>query len=195
MRRLGVKVEEDSPVVEIEAGKLRLARDQVNAFDVCIVAAAFDAPDLAAISGLPVDKVGRLRVDEHLRCVEDPSIIGAGDAIVAPDQVAAHLRMGCAVALPLGGHAAETLLASIREAPLPVLSIGFVLQCISLGRKKGYIQVVRPDDSPRPLHIGGRAGALIKEKICEMVVASPKKEGSKPGAYSWPRGPQRTGRA
>ena len=80
-------------------------------------------------------------------------MIGAGDAIVAPDSVASHLRMGCAVALPLGGQAAETLLASLRGTALPVLSIGFVIQCISLGRKKGYIQVVRNDDTPRALHV------------------------------------------
>ncbi len=99
--------------------------------------------------------------------------------------------MGCAVALPLGGQAAETLLAAIRGSTLPVLSVGFLLQCISLGRKKGYIQVVRSDDTPRALHVGGRAGAMIKERICEMVVDSPMKESTKPGAYSWPKGPKR----
>ncbi len=93
---------------------------------------------------------------EHLRCIGGSSVIGAGDAITAPAAVAAHLRMGCAVALPLGGQAAETLLASIRDTALPVLSIGFVIQCISLGRKNGYIQVVRPDDTPRAFHLGGR---------------------------------------
>ena len=193
--RLGVNVEEDSAVSEIEAGKLRLEGGQVHAYDVCIVAASFEVPDLAAVSGLPVDAAGRLKVDEHLLCLDDPTIIGAGDAIVAPAAVAGHLRMGCAVALPLGGQAAETLLASIRGTTLPVLSIGFVLQCISLGRKKGYIQVVRADDTPRPMHIGGRAGATIKEKICEMVVDSPTKESTKAGAYSWPKGPKRASAA
>ena len=118
-------------------------------------------------------------------------MIGAGDAIVAPDSVASHLRMGCAVALPLGGQAAETLLASLRGTALPVLSIGFVIQCISLGRKKGYIQVVRNDDTPRALHVGGRLGATIKEKICTMVVDAPAEESSKPGTYLWPKGPKR----
>jgi NADH:ubiquinone reductase (H+-translocating) len=191
LRRLGVSVEENTAVAEVEVGKLRLASGQAHAFDVCILAASFAVPDLAAVSGLPVDPGGRLQVDEHLRCLGVPTVIGAGDAIVAPDAVASHLRMGCAVALPLGGHAAETLLASIRGTDLPVLSVGFALQCISLGRKNGYIQAVRNDDTPRPLHVGGRAGAKIKEKICAMVVDSPTKESTEPGTYSWPKGPKR----
>jgi NADH dehydrogenase len=191
LRRLGVHIAEDSAVTQIEAGQLRLASGQLHAFDVCIVAASFTAPDLAAISGLPVDPSGRMKVDEHLRCLDEPPVIGAGDAVVAPAAVAAHLRMGCVTALPLGAQAADTLLASIRGTALPVLSVGFVIQCISLGRKNGYIQVVRADDTPRPLHVGGRAGAAIKERICRFVVDSPKKERTSPGAYSWPKGPHR----
>ena len=191
LRRLGVRIVERAQVVEIRGGVLRLHGGERHAFDVCLVAAAFDIPELAAVSCLPVDRIGRLEVDETLRCVADPAIIGAGDAIVAPASVAAHLRMGCAAALPLGGHAAETLLASIRGTTPAPLSMGYVIQCISLGRKNGYIQVVRPDDTPRRLHMRGRAGAAIKEKICTMVVEAPTMERTKPGVYSWPNGPRR----
>jgi NADH dehydrogenase FAD-containing subunit len=192
LRRLGVHIEEGSAVSQIEAGKLHLATGQVHAFDVCVLAASFDVPDLAAISGLPVDPSGRMKVDEHLRCLDEPNVIGAGDAIVAPAAVAAHLRMGCAVALPLGAQAADSVLATIRGTALPVLSVGFVVQCISLGRKSGYIQVVRADDTPRTWHVGGRAGAAVKERICQMVVDAPRKERTSPGTYSWPKGPNRT---
>jgi NADH:ubiquinone reductase (H+-translocating) len=195
LRRLGVRIREDSAVTRVEAGQLHLASGQVDAFDVCILAASFTAPDLATVSGLPVDPSGRMKVDEHLRCLDEPTVIGAGDAVVAPAAVAAHLRMGCVTALPLGAQAADTLLASVRGTALPVLSIGFVIQCISLGRKNGYIQVVRADDTPRPLHVGGRAGAVIKEKICRLVVDSPNKERTSPGTYSWPKGPSRSAAA
>jgi NADH:ubiquinone reductase (H+-translocating) len=191
LRRLGVRITQEAAVTQIEAGQLRLASGQLHAFDVCLVAASFTAPDLAAVSRLPVDPSGRMKVDEHLRCLGEPAVIGAGDAAVAPAAVAAHLRMGCATALPLGAQAADTLLASIRGTALPVLSVGFVIQCISLGRRNGYIQVVRADDTPRRLHVGGRAGAAIKERICRLVVDAPKKERTAPGAYSWPKGPHR----
>jgi len=107
-----------------------------------------------------------------------------------PDSVGRHLRMGCAVALPLGAHAAETVLARMRNQEPKAVSIGFIAQCISLGRKHGYIQFVRADDSPRAFHLGGKLGATFKESICKMVVTAPKKESVKPGAYSWPKGPK-----
>jgi NADH dehydrogenase len=191
LRRLGVTVEEDATVTMIEEGKIHLADGRQHRFDLCLQATSFAVPDLAAVSGLAVDSAGRLRVDETLRSVDAPNIIGAGDAVVAPPAVASHLRMGCAVALPLGGHAAETLLACIRGTRPTALSVGFLIQCISLGRKKAYIQAVRSDDTPRPFHVTGRAGATIKEQICKLVVESPVRESRKPGAYRWPKGPTR----
>jgi NADH:ubiquinone reductase (H+-translocating) len=190
LRQLGVAVEEDTTVTSIEKGELHLADGRKHTFDVCLLAASFAVPDLAAVSGLAVDSSGRLRVDETLRSIDDPHIIGAGDAVVAPPEVAGHLRMGCAVALPLGGHAAETLLASIRGTRPAALSVGFAIQCISLGRRKAYIQPVRSDDTPRPFRVTGRTGAIIKEKICRLVVEAPVRESRKPGAYWWPKGPR-----
>jgi NADH dehydrogenase FAD-containing subunit len=188
--RQGVHVFEHAPVTRVKASMICFGHSDPCAFDVCLVAASFDVPDLAAVSGLPVDEHGRLEVDETLRCVADPRVIGAGDAIAAPDRVAGHLRMSCAAALPLGAHAAGTLLASVRGTQPPALSAGYLLQCVSLGRKNGYVQVVHADDSPRPLHIGGRAGAVVKELICTMAAAAPRKESSRPGAYHWPKGPK-----
>ena len=109
---------------------------------------------------------------------------------MTPGSVGAHLRMSCAAALPLGGHAAETVLHLIRgHEPAPI-SIGFVLQCLSLGRKDGYIQLVRPDDSPRRGRLTGRRAAWVKERICRLVVDGPKKERRRPGAYRAIKGPR-----
>jgi NADH dehydrogenase FAD-containing subunit len=194
LRRLGVTVRERTAVAAVEAGKTVLADGRVEAFDVCVLAASFTVPRLARDSGLPVDPAGRLRVDGALRGVGCPAIVGAGDAVTVDDEAGRHLRMGCVTALPLGGTAAATVLAGIRgQQPAP-LSFGFVLQCLSLGRRRGYVQVVHRDDRPRGLHVGGRAAAVVKEQICRMVVDRPVAEGRRPGTYSWPRGP-RTGSA
>lgn len=185
---LGVRVLDGTPVTLVEEDGAVLADGRRLAFDVCLVAASFAAPGLAAASGLPVDAIGRLRVDEHLRA--GPAIVGAGDAVVLPEHVGGHLRMGCATALPLGAHAASVLLAGLRgEAPAPV-SVGFVGQCLSLGRRSGYIQLVRADDTPRPFHVGGRAAAWVKEWICRLTVDSPRRERSRPGSYPTVRGPK-----
>jgi NADH:ubiquinone reductase (H+-translocating) len=190
LHRKGVRIVEKVPVLDIEANLIRLGNGALHPFDVCLVAAAFDVPELAKRSGLPVDELGRLQVDQTLRCVAEPCVLGAGDAIVAPARVARHLRMSCAAALPLGAHAAATLLATIRGTEPPTLSVGYVIQCVGLGRRAGYIQIVTADDTPRRLHIGGRAGGAIKNMVATMVVDAPKKESSKPGAYRWPKGPK-----
>ena len=190
LRRLGVAVQDGAQVASVSEGRLALADGSEVAFDVCLWTASFSIPRLAHDSGLAVDEIGRLRVDEHLRSVDSPDILGAGDAVRLPETNGAHLRMGCAVALPLGGAAAGTILAAWRGEDLPIASVGFLVQCLSIGRRDGYIQFVSADDSPRPLHLAGRAGASFKEMICRMTVDGPAKEATRPGAYWAPAGPR-----
>lgn len=191
LRRLGVTVQEGAQVDSVAADALLLADGTRVPFDVCLWTASFSIPRLAQVSGLAVDELGRLRVDEHLRSIDAPDILGAGDAVRLPDSIGAHLRMGCAVALPLGGAAARTILAAWRGEQLPVASVGFAVQCISIGRRDGYIQVVSADDSPRAFHLSGRIGAAVKEMICRMTVDGPRAEATRPGAYWAPAGPRR----
>ncbi|WP_206751965.1 NAD(P)/FAD-dependent oxidoreductase [Kribbella sp. VKM Ac-2568] len=188
--RLGVRVEAGVAVSAIEGGQIKLADGREIDFDVCLMAASFAVPDLAKVSGLAVDDAGRLRVDEYLRALDAPRVVAAGDAMAAPDVVGRHLRMGCASALPLGAHAAGTVLAAIRGQEPTRVSVGYVVQCISLGRRRGYIQAVRADDSPRPFHLGGRPAAMVKETICAMVLDAPRNERTKPGSYTSPKGPR-----
>ncbi|MBP2217001.1 NAD(P)/FAD-dependent oxidoreductase [Arthrobacter sp. CAN_C5] len=157
--------------------------------DVCIWAASFAVPKLAETSGLATDSSGRLQVDACLRAWDYPNIIGAGDATVMPAGLGSHLRMGCAAALPMGSFAARTILAQLRGVEPEPASIGYVLQCLSLGRLDGFIQMVGSDDTPRPLWSRGRTGAWIKEAICRMTVSALRKERDRPGSYKAPKGP------
>lgn len=158
--------------------------------EVCIWAASFTVPRLAETSGLATDSSGRLKVDAYLRAQDYPNIIGAGDAAVLPGAAGNHLRMGCAAALPMGSFAARTVLAHLRGAEPEKASIGYALQCLSLGRRDSFIQVVRADDSPRRMHVRGRPGAWIKEAICRMTLNALQKERARPGAYQAPKGPR-----
>jgi NADH dehydrogenase FAD-containing subunit len=189
LRQLRVRLIENMAVLEVENGKAHLADGQIIAFDACLVATAFDVPDLAASSGLQVDQRGRLLVDETLRSVGDPKILGAGDAVAVAGAIGPRLRMACSVALPMGGHVARVLLGTLRSEPPAPFSMGYSAQCISLGRRRGYIQLVNADDSPRRLHIGGAIGAKIKEAVCRRVVEAPVSESEHPGAYTWKEGP------
>jgi NADH:ubiquinone reductase (H+-translocating) len=188
---LGVHVLEQARVARVLERGVELADRTRVPSDVTVWAASFSVPGLARTSGLAVDEIGRLRVDESLRGIDYPDIIGAGDAVRPPASVGSHLRMGCAMAIPLGGHAAETALAALRGTEPRPLSAGFVIQCLSLGRHDGYIQLVHSDDSPRRLHLSGSLGAKVKEMICKLVVSGPRKERAKPGSYWAPAGPPR----
>lgn len=158
--------------------------------DCTIWTAGFSAPDLARESGLPTDAIGRLMVDESLSCPQFPEIFGAGDAIQAPQVVAGHLRMSCAAALPLGAHAADSIVARLDQRAAAPLSVGYMLRCISLGRKSGLVQTVAADDQPRRFVLRGRLAATAKAQICQMTLSSLRGELRRSGSYTWPKGPR-----
>ncbi len=168
--RFGVTVEPGQRVVAVQPDQLELADGRTIPFAACLWCASFGVPDLARRSGLATDGMGRLRVDETLASIDRPEIIGTGDAVAPPAEVGGHLRMSCASAMPLGGHAGDTVVARIRgDGPTPI-SIGYAGQCISLGRRDGVLQLVHRDDSPRGLSYGGRAGGWTKERICRYTI-------------------------
>ncbi|GAA3861218.1 FAD-dependent oxidoreductase [Leifsonia kafniensis] len=187
---IGVELVENTEVQRCDDSSVRTSGGDSLRSDCTIWTAGFSAPHLARDSGLPTDALGRLMVDESLSCPQYPDIFGAGDAIQASRTVAGHLRMSCATALPLGAHAADSIIARLeKRAPAP-LSAGYMLRCISLGRKSGLIQIVRADDQPRRVFIRGRLAGLAKEQICRKTLSWIRGELRKNGSYSWPQGPR-----
>jgi NADH dehydrogenase len=188
LRRLGVSVLERTELVEVEDGYALTSDGGKLEHDVCVVAASFDVPELATVSGLDVDARGRLLVDDSLRSLTCPAILGAGDAVSVVGAAGAHLRMACSTAVPMGGHVAGVLLAALRGTEPAPFDMGFSAQCVSLGRSRGFIQLVNADDSPRRLHVGGALGARIKESVCRRVLEAPVAESTRPGTYTWRAG-------
>ncbi|TQR84112.1 FAD-dependent oxidoreductase [Mycobacterium hodleri] len=193
MRKLGVTVVADAgaKVTEVRIDSVLLADGRELPSVVTIWTAGFGVPDLARRSGLATDEIGRLLADETLTSVDDPFIVGAGDA-VAPSN--APLRMSCQAAIPLGAQAANTVLSRIAGDEPAAVNQAFTGQCVSLGRKAGVIQVAHLDDRPTPLFIGGRAAATIKEAVCKGTVWQLGVEARKPGSYVWLKGGKRAER-
>ncbi|MGW6172854.1 NAD(P)/FAD-dependent oxidoreductase [Arthrobacter sp. NPDC055138] len=187
---LGVQVMEGERVDRSDGQHIKLSDGTSLASDCTVWAAGFTAPGLARASGLATDAEGRLLVDSTLACPEFPEIFGAGDAVHVPDTVASHLRMSCAIAMPMGAHAADNVVARIQQRSPQELSAGFMLRCISLGRRSGLVQPVQADDAPRRFVLSRRAGALVKEQICRMTLSWIRGERRRSGSYSWPRGPR-----
>lgn len=188
LRRLGIAVE--SGTVDRMTGAITTGEGSRPAAPATIWTAGFAVPSLAADSRLPVAGDGRLLVDGTLTVPGHERILGAGDAVSVAGPAAAHLRASCATALPLGAHAADTVLARLGGREPSAIDLGYVLQCLDLGSGQGHVRFVRPDDSPRPWALAGRAGGWTKEQICRMTVAWLAGEASAPGSYRWPAGPR-----
>ena len=156
---------------------------------VTLWAAGFGVPDLAARSGLRTDPAGRLLTDETLTSIDDPRIVAAGDA-AAPSGL--PLRMSCQAAIPLGAHAADTVLNRIAGvAPAPIETALF-FQCISLGRRAATVQLASMQDEANRFSLAGPLGAAIKRSSFPGLVWQLGHEGRRPGSYAWPfKNPQR----
>lgn len=186
---LGVDMVENTDVQSCDDSLLMASGGVTLASDCTVWAAGFTVPRLARDSGLPTDAQGRLMVDESLSCPDYPDIFGAGDAVRVPGPVGRHLRMSCASALPLGAHAADSIIARRENrAPVP-LSSGYMFRCISLGRGSGLVQSVTADDRPRQFVVRGRLAGVAKEQVCRMTLSLIRGEIRRSGSFTWPKGP------
>ncbi|HEY9390736.1 MAG TPA: FAD-dependent oxidoreductase [Mycobacteriales bacterium] len=184
LAKLGVTVLEgpDAKVTAVTRDAVRLSDGRELPSAVTIWTAGFGVPDLAARSGLRTDALGRLLTDETLTSVDDLRIVAAGDS-AAPSDL--PYRMSCQSAVQLGPQAAETVLSRIAgKQPAPV-NAKFVGQCISLGRRAGVFQFSHKNDAAVRFHVGGHAGAKLKEMVCRGTVWQLRYEARKPGARTW----------
>ncbi|MEE2031571.1 NAD(P)/FAD-dependent oxidoreductase [Rhodococcus chondri] len=167
LAELGVEVR-PGVVTRITADSVQFDDGTEARTDLVVWAGGFSVPDLARGSGLPVDDTGRLRVDDTLRSVDGRAVVGIGDAVTVAGQD--HIRMSCQAAMPLGKHGADTVSALLQGRTPAPLSLGFVAQCISLGRSRGALQFTHPDDTPRNVAVRGRLGAFAKETIVRGTI-------------------------
>ncbi|GGU14212.1 NAD(P)/FAD-dependent oxidoreductase [Nocardioides albus] len=179
LRRLGVGIVEGARVAEVIDGGVRLDDGRELPSSVTIWTAGFTAPNLARASGLSTDELGRLVTDETLTSVDDDRIIATGDA-AAPSGVA--YRMSCQAANQLGPLAGETVLARLAGATPKPVGIGFVGQCISIGRGLGLVNLSRRDDTAVAGRVRGVPAAKIKELVCRSTVWALSMEARRPGS-------------
>lgn len=182
LTELGVEITENSTVADIQESKIVLADGGTLRSDLSVMTARIELPTLARDSGLPTDRGGALLVGPSLASPATPAIVGAGDAVRIDT---APLRRSCQAAIPLGTHAAETVLHMINGTrPKPVRP-KFTSQCISLGRQAALWQRTNRTDTPTSLTVTGKCGALLKEQICAGTLRYALNPRLKWLAYSW----------
>jgi NADH dehydrogenase len=184
---LGVELREQTRLARVSRLSIETSRGEVVPSDVTVWCGGFTPNPIAVHSGMPTTREGRLAVDPYLRSFGAPEIFGAGDGVAIAAAEAAHIRMGCVTAFPLGATAADNIVRTIEGRSLTPFGFGFYAQCISLGRKRGLIQRVTSDDRPIERVITGRLGARVKEAVCKFTIAALAMERMFAGTYSWPR--------
>ncbi|MFE3216806.1 NAD(P)/FAD-dependent oxidoreductase [Streptomyces antimycoticus] len=168
--------------VRIEEGRRVACPEDIDT-DAVVWATAMTAnAALAEAAGITLDPSGGISVDGALRSVSHPEIYAVGDAAAMATPAAGHLRMACATALPAGSHAASSILAETRGRQPEPLRFRFVVQCVSLGRRDGLIQLVRADDSPRERVLRGGLAARAKERVVRSTVSMLRLAARRPGA-------------
>lgn len=185
-QRLGVDLREESRVTEIRDGQAVLRGGETIPFDLCLWAGGFRAGPLAAQAGLAVNRRGQILTDPTLRAIGHPEIFAVGDAAEVAGIDGKPLRMACATGEPMGAYAADALAQVIRGEVVEPFRFGYVIRCISLGRRDGLIQFVEADDRPRAHVLTGRPAAWVKELICRFAADMPGVERRwKRPLYTW----------
>ncbi len=163
--RLGIDLLESTEVRAVTATGVRLADGREITTAATLWCGSFAVPALAADAGLDTDPTGRIRVDETMRSVSHPDVYAVGDAAAIPLPWGAQ-RMSCQAGAPAGGYAADAIVTRLSGGEPAGYRFRYLLQCVSLGRSDGVIQLVHADDSPARVLATGRSAARIKEIVC-----------------------------
>ena len=163
--RLGIEVLTNARVTEVQADRVVLGDGRAVETDATLWTAGFQVSPLAAESGLECDGQGRIAVNTHLRSISHPDVFAIGDSARARAADGTELRMSCATGLPMGWHAAGSIIAELTGRTQTPLSFRYYNLCVSLGRRDALVQFVHADDSLRDAVLTGRTAALYKEII------------------------------
>lgn len=166
LARLGVTVHEHAPVVEVKADHVVTTDKAEIPAAVTVWTTGFAVHPIAAATGLEVTDTGRIVVDGTMRSVSHPDVYAIGDAAQATGAGDKPLRMSCASGVPMAWQAADSIAARLTGGKLPHAPLGYINQCVSLGRGDALIQYVTADDRARPAVLTGRIAAIYKELVC-----------------------------
>lgn len=164
LSRLGVTVRSGVEVVKVLPGSVELAGGETLAADAVLWTSGTRVPPLAAAAGLAVDEYGRIVTDTALRSLSHPEVYAVGDA-AAIRQGYGIMHGTCQSGMPTGVHAALSIVRAMKGKQPKPFRFGYYHTPVSLGRHDAVVQFTRPDNSPRRIHLTGRAATRYKESV------------------------------
>jgi NADH dehydrogenase len=171
LHRLKVETAVGARISQLRADHAVLESGGTIPFDICLWAAGFLVPPLAANAGISTTTSGQIITNEVLISVSNPNILAVGDAAHVMVEPAGKCRMSCAAGRPMGELAAKTFVGLIDGATLQPFEFSYSFRCVSLGREDGLIQFVDAHDRPVEQVWTGARGARWKEYICRRTLA------------------------
>jgi NADH dehydrogenase len=133
LERIGVTVWTGSPVTSIEAGRVFVGGDAIEAGTI-LWAAGVTASALGASLAVPLDRAGRVIVHEDLTIPGHPEVFVIGD-LAAFRTPAGDVLPGVAqVAMQQGTHAARACLATFKGQPRAPFRYRFYGNMATIGR-------------------------------------------------------------
>ncbi len=140
LRELGVEVRTGVRVTDVREGEL-LAGDEIFPASAVIWASGVRPVPLAQALGLPTDRSGRIRVDDHCRVQGRSDVFAVGDiASFVPEGSDQALPGLAPVAIQQGDYVAELLRAELVGKELPPFRYRDKGIMATVGRSRGIVQ-------------------------------------------------------
>lgn len=169
---MNIDLIEHSPISQIEAHQAVTTGGNHLPFDLCLCSTGFLASPVWRDSGLPCLENGQIAVNSKMQAHGFDNIWVAGDAAQHEVNGQATLRMSCATAYataPLTGlNVARAVRGELALEHTPY----YFCHCVSLGRKRAFIQIVSPDDKMLPTIVTGTAAIETKIQIAKAVMST-----------------------
>ncbi|HEU4581386.1 MAG TPA: NAD(P)/FAD-dependent oxidoreductase [Polyangiaceae bacterium] len=141
LRGLGIDVRTGVAVSEIGADFVTIGDDRIRARTV-LWAAGVRANERAADLGVPVDKLGRIWVQDDLSVPDRPELFVVGD-LIAKTQDGKALPGVAQLAMQSGRHAALNVLRSVRGEPRQPFRYVDKGSMATIGRNKAVAEIGR----------------------------------------------------
>ncbi len=167
--RLHINVVDKATIQQVTASEVCYEGGTLP-YDLCLWTSGFSVPTLARQSGIKVNEISQIAIDDHLCSLSHPDIFAVGDAADVATATGTPTRMACANAIPMGAYAADELTARITGVAHRPHEVVDFYRCTSLGRHDALLQTYDIDDKPKETIVTGRFAATLKEIICRYTV-------------------------
>ncbi|OLF09044.1 oxidoreductase [Actinophytocola xinjiangensis] len=167
--RFGITVHENTTIERVEASAAVATDGTAFVSDATVMAAGFAVHPIAAASGLAVEPNGQITVDRQMRSVSHPDVYVAGDSVFIIGNNGQPLPMSCASAGPTSKQAAAAIIGDRTGRRIPTISMSYVGNHISLGRKDAVYQLVDKQARSKPGALRGRTAARVKSAILDTA--------------------------